>query len=164
MNYSQVKAGLNAVLQTAYPMVSDDPKVKTYEYYGLEVIEGYTRPCFFTRLETGESRPENKSTLYHRLTFHIMYIPEEIDEIDLMEKVDTIRSLFELGVSITAGAEKRWLDCKGFDWGFGGSERDILEMSVDVEYLTNIRKPETAPLMRDAEIKMEVNKNESWYA
>ena len=40
----------------------------------------------------------------------------------------------------------------------------MLEMSVDVEYLTNIRKPETAPLMRDAEIKMEVNKNESWYA
>lgn len=164
MKYSEIKAGLNKILQTAYPTVSDDPTVKTYEYYGLEVYEGYTCPCFFTRLETGESRPENKSTLYHRLTFSIMYIPEEVDEIDLMEKVDTIRGLFETAVEIDTGTEQRWIDCKGFDWGFGGTDRDILEMSVDVEYLTDIRKPETAELMKDAKIKLEVNEDESWNA
>ena len=164
MTYTEIKAGLNAVLQRAYPIVSNDPKIKTYEYYGLEVIEGYKCPCFFTRLETGESRPNNKSTLYHRLTFTIMYFPEKIDEIDLMDKVDTIRSLFELGVRVETKTESRWLDCVGFDWGFGGTDRDILEMSVDVEYLTNIRKPETAELMKDVYTKMEVNGNESWNA
>ena len=164
MTYTEIKAGLNKVLQTAYPITSDDPTVKTYEYYGLEIVEGYKCPCFFTRLETGESRPENKSTLYHRLTYSIMYIPETIDEIDLMEKVDTIRSLFELGVEVETSTETRCLDCKGFDWGFGGSDRDILEMSVDIEYLTDIRKPETAELMKDVYSKMEVNGNESWNA
>lgn len=164
MTYTEIKAGLNAVLQRAYPIVSDDPKIKTYEYYGLEVIEGYKCPCFFTRLETGESRPNNKSTLYHRLTFTIMYFPKKIDELDLMEKVDTIRSLFELGVRVETQSESRWLDCVGFDWGFGGTDRDILEMSVDVEYLTNIRKPDTAELMKDVYTKMEVNGNESWNA
>ena len=164
MNYSELKAGINKVMQTVYPITSDDPLVKTYEYYGLEVIEGYTCPCFFTRLETGESRPNNHSTLYHRLTYSIMYIPETIDEIDLMEKVDTIRSLFELGVEIKTQTETRWVDCLGFDWGFGGSDRDILEMSVDIEYLSDIRKPETAELMKDAYLKMEVNENESWNA
>lgn len=157
MKYSEIKAGLNAALQTIFPMVSNDPKVKTYEYYGLEVIEGYVRPCFFTRLETGESRPNNKSTLYHRLTYSIMYIPETIDEIDLMDKVDKIRELFELGIEVSNGTESRHIDCVGFDWGFGGTDRDILEISVDIEYLSNIRKPETAELMKDAEIKMEVN-------
>lgn len=157
MTYAELKAGLNALLQSVYPMSSEDPKVKTYTYYGLEVIEGYERPCFFTRLETGESRPENKSTLYHRLTFNIMYIPEETDEIDMMEKVDTIRELFELGARITTATESRWVDFKGFDFGFDGSERDILEISVDLEYLSNIRKPETAPLMKDVNLKMEVN-------
>jgi len=157
MKYSEIKAGLNAALQTIFPMVSNDPKVKTYEYYGLEVIEGYVRPCFFTRLETGESRPNNKSTLYHRLTYSIMYIPETIDEIDLMDKVDKIRELFELGIEVSNGTESRYIDCAGFDWGFGGTDRDILEISVDIEYLSNIRKPETAELMKDAEIKMEVN-------
>jgi hypothetical protein len=164
MTYLQLKAGLNAALQTIFPMVSDDPKVKTYEYYGLEVIEGYTTPCFFTRLETGESRVENHSTLYHSLIYSIMYIPEKIDEIDLMNKVDKIRDLFQLGIEITAGNETRFVDCKGFDWGFGGSERDILEISVDIEYLTDIRKPESAELMADAKLKMEVNGDESWNA
>ena len=93
-----------------------------------------------------------------------MYFPEKIDEIDLMDKVDTIRSLFELGVRVETKTESRWLDCVGFDWGFGGTDRDILEMSVDVEYLTNIRKPETAELMKDVYTKMEVNGNESWNA
>ena len=154
MNYTQLKAGLNAHLQSVYPMVADDPKVMTYNYYGLEIVEGYTTPCFFTRLETGESRPANKSTLYHRLTYSIMYFPTDIDEVDLMEKVDTIRSLFELGVNITAGDEKRNVSCIGYDWGFGGSDRDILEISVDLEYLTDIRPPETADTMKDATINL----------
>ena len=157
MTYSELKAGLNKVMQKAYPIVSDDPDVQIYEYYGLEVIEGYKRPCFFTRLEAGESRPENQSTLYHRLTFSIMYIPKKIDEIDLMEKVDTIRSLFETSVIVETDTESRAIDCIGFDWGFSGTDRDILEMSVDIEYLTDIRKPETAEIMTDAKIKMEVD-------
>lgn len=154
MTYTELKAGLNAHLQTAYPMESDDPLVETYTYYGLEIIEGYETPCFFTRLETGESRPANKNTLYHRLTYSIMYFPTEIDEVDLMSKVDTIRSLFELGVEIDTGTEKRLVDCVGFDWGFGGTDRDILEISVDLEYLTDIRKPETAEIMKDATLNL----------
>lgn len=154
MNYAQLKAGLNAHLQTVYPMVSDDPDTQKYAYYGLEIIEGYVTPCFFTRLETGESRPANKSTLYHRLTYSITYFPTDIDEIDLMEKVDTIRELFELGVTIDAGEETRTVDCVGFDWGFGGTERDILEISIDIEYLSDIRKPETAEIMGDATVKL----------
>lgn len=154
MNYTQLKAGLNAHLQTVYPMVSDDPEAITYNYYGIEIVEGYTTPCFFTRLETGESRLANKSTLYHRLTYSIMYFPTNIDEVDLMSKVDTIRDLFQLGVTINTGDETRVVDCIGFDWGFGGTERDILEMSVDLEYLTDIRPPETAEMMNDAAIKL----------
>lgn len=152
MNYTQLKAGLNAHLQTVYPMVSNGSQA--YAYYGLEIVEGYETPCFFTRLETGESRPANKSTLYHRLTYSIMYIPTEIDEIDLMSKVDTIRELFELGVTIDTGEEVRTVDCVGFDWGFGGTERDILEISVELEYLSDIRKPETAETMADATINL----------
>ena len=164
MTYTELKAGLNAHLQTVFPMASEDAQIQAYEYYGLEVVEGYKRPCFFTRLETGESRPANKSSLYHRLTYSIMYIPERIDEIDLMDKVDKIRELFELGVEIKTQTETRYVDCVGFDWGFGGTDRDILEMSVDIEYLSNIRKPETAELMRDAKLRMEVNGDESWDA
>ena len=154
MTYTELKAGLNAHLQTIYPMVSNDENVSTYSYYGLEIVEGYQTPCFFTRLETGESRPANKSTLYHRLTYTIMYFPTNIDEIDLMEKVDNIRSLFELGVTSDTGTEKRTVDCIGFDWGFGGTDRDILEISVDLEYLTDIRPPETADIMHDATINL----------
>lgn len=164
MTYKQLKAGLNAHLQTVFPMVSDDPEIETYAYYGLEVAEGYEAPCFFTRLETGESRPNNKNTLYNRLTYTIMYFPVEVDEIDLMDKVDTIRELFELGCYVQDGDEKRYVDCVGFDWGFGGTERDILEISVDVEYLTDIRKPETAQLMGDATLKVNGGTEDEWYA
>lgn len=157
MTYTELKAGLNAHLQTVFPMVSDDPLVQTYAYYGLEIVEGYETPCFFTRLETGESRPSNKSTLYHRLTFSIMYFPTDIDEIDLMDKVDKIRELFELGVTITTSTESRCVDCVGFDWGWGGTERDVLEISVDLEYMTDIRPPETADIMQDATLNLSFN-------
>jgi len=157
MTYTQLKAGLNACLQTVFPMVSDDPAEQTYVYYGLEIVEGYQTPCFFTRLETGESRPSNKATIYNRLTYSIMYFPTQIDEVDLMDKIDKIRSLFELGVIITAGDEKRCVDCVDFDWGFGGTERDVLEISIDLEYLTDIRPPETADIMADATLNLQFN-------
>lgn len=157
MTYLELKAGLNAYLQKAFPISSDDPEIQLYHYYGLEIIEGFIKPCFFTRLETGESRPVNKNTLYHRLTYTIMYFPSEIDEIDILTKVDTVRDLFQLGCQVTAGDETRYIDCVGFDWGYGGTERDILEISVDLEYLTDIRKPETAETMKDATIRMEVD-------
>ena len=86
-----------------------------------------------------------------------MYFPSEIDEIDILTKVDTVRDLFQLGCQVTAGDETRYIDCVGFDWGYGGTERDILEISVDLEYLTDIRKPETAETMKDATIRMEVD-------
>ena len=164
MTYTELKAGLNAALQTVFPMTSDDPLEKTYTYYGLEVVEGYETPCFFTRLETGESRPSNHNTLYHRLTYSILYFPTEIDEIDLMDKVDKIRALFNLGCYVTAGNETRYVDCVGFDWGFGGTDRDVLEISVDLEYLTDIRKPVTAETMRDATIKVNGGTDNGGYA
>lgn len=164
MKFSEVKAGLNAVLQKKFPIVSEDPKVQTYAYYGLEVVEGYETPCFFTRLETGESRPSNKSTLYHSLIFSITYFPAETDEIDMMDKLDTIRELFELGCYVQTGTEKRYLDCQDFDWGFDGTERDILEISVTLEYLTDIRKPVTAELMGDATLIINGGTTDEWYA
>ena len=153
MTYSEVKAGLNAKLQTIFPMVTEDPLVQTYEYYGLEVVEGYTRPCFFTRLETGESRPINKYALYHRLTYSILYLPAEINEIDIMQKVDEIRNLFELGCYIQTATETRYVDCVGFDWGYGGAEQDILEISIEIEYQTNITKPGSDELMQEVTVK-----------
>ena len=164
MKFKDVKAGLNAYMQTVFPMISDDPTVQTYEYYGLEVTEGYTTPCFFTRLTAGESRPSNKNTLYHRLTYGIMYVPPEPDEIDIMDKLDAIRDLFELGCPIEKGDEKRYLDCIGFDWDYGGTERDILEISVDLEYLTDIRKPVTAEIMKDATIIFNGGTDDEWNA
>lgn len=164
MDFKDVKAGLNKALQTLYPISSDDPTVKTYGYYGIEIDEGYDTPCFFTKLETGESRVSNKNTLYHHVVFYINYFPDIIDEIDIFNKVDAIRDLFAIGCPIKSGDDDRYIECIGYDWDFGGTKKNMLEISVDFEYHTSLYRPPDAELMKDAQIIFNGGTEDEWNA
>lgn len=89
MNITKLKAGLNKQLQTLY-------SPKDYKYYsGLEVIEGYSKPSFFTSLELITSYVISKNVSQRSYVFLIDYFQPEKDEVDMLNKLDEIIKNFK---------------------------------------------------------------------
>ena len=138
MTLIEVKKGLNEALQTLY-------SITEYRYYGVDTVEGYQRPCFFTKLQPVQMRPENYNTYLNQVTFFITYIQKEVDEIDAIKKVEEIRELFGLYVKIN----KRALDVIDFEYDFIGTDKNILEISIDIEWFDKIEYKTNQLLMTD---------------
>ncbi|MCI8408705.1 MAG: hypothetical protein HFJ09_05460 [Lachnospiraceae bacterium] len=138
MTLIEVKKGLNEALQTLY----QPPK---YQFYGVDVVEGYQRPCFFTKLQSIQMQPENYNTYFNQAAFYITYMQKEVDEVDIMKKVEEIKELFKLYIKIG----KRAIDVTNFDYDFIGNDKNILEISIDLEWMDRIEHKTNQPLMAD---------------
>lgn len=138
MTLTEIKKGLNKTMQTLYP-------IPQYQFYGVDIVEGYQRPCFFTKLQPVQMRPENYNTYFNQAAYYIDYIQKEPDEVDMMKKIEEIRELFGLYVKIGS----RTLDVTNFDYEFIGTDRNILEISIDIEWMDRIEHKTSQPLMAD---------------
>jgi hypothetical protein len=126
LTIKEVKAGLNALLASKYPDI---------KLYSKAVVEGYKRPCFFTQLQPITMGNRTRTTRYNLVSFHIEYIQEELDEADILDKVQEIRELFGLYVKI----DDRAIDVVDFDFDYVGTDRNILELSLELEWLDEIK-------------------------
>lgn len=145
MTLSELKKGLLSLIQTIYPETK-------YKYYGMDVSEGFERPSFFTQIKPVEMDPNNYNSRNNRVTFFINYMQEVVDEVDALEKIQQIRDMFGLAVKIGDRAVK----VVSFDYDFIGTERNIPEISIDLEWMDRIEHNENLPLMESAEINQEV--------
>jgi hypothetical protein len=68
---------------------------------------------------------------------------EELDEADMLDKVEEIRNLFVLYVKIG----DRAVDVTGFDFDYVGTDRNILEISLDIEWCDEIKHETNEPTM-----------------
>ena len=125
MTIKEVKAGLNALLASKYPEI---------KLYSKAVVEGYKQPCFFTQIEPITMENRTKTTRYNLVTFHIGYMQEILDEADILDKVEEIRNLFGQYVKI----KDRAVDVTEFDFDYVGTDRNILEISLDIEWFDKI--------------------------
>lgn len=138
MTLIEVKKGLNEALQKLY-------QKPEYQIYGVDVVEGYQRPCFFTKLQSIQMRPENYNTYFNQAAFYITYMQNEVDEVDMMKKVEEIKGLFNLYIKVG----KRAIDITNFDYDFIGNNKNILEISIDLEWMDRIEHKTNQPLMAD---------------
>ena len=138
MTLIEVRKGLNNLLSTIFPK-------SEYRYYGADVTEGYQRPCFFTQLQPVQMRAENYNTYFNQVTFYINYIQEEVNEADMLKKAEAIRELFQIYVKIG----DRALDVTSFEFDFTGTEKNILEISIDLEWMDHIEHKTDQPIMAD---------------
>lgn len=145
MTLIEVKKGLNEALQILY-------QPPQYQFYGVDVVEGYQRPCFFTKLQPIQMRPENYNTYYNQAAFYITYMQKATDEVDIMKKVEEIKGLFNLYIKIG----KRALDVTGFDYDFIGNDKNILEISIDLEWMDRIEHKNSQPLVTDFFLRKEM--------
>jgi len=145
MTLSELKKGLLSLMQTIYPETE-------YKYYGMDVSEGFERPSFFTQIKPVDMDPNNYNSRNNRVTFFIDYMQEIVDEVDALDKIQLIRDTFGLAVKIGDRAVK----VVSFDYDFIGTERNIPEIGIDLEWMDRIDHTENLPLMESAEINQEM--------
>lgn len=156
MTLKEVKAGLLDLMKTIFPAQSTEmPDGAGYHYYSMAVSEGMKRPCFFTQLKPVDMSSVNYNTRNNDMTFYITYFQEEIDEEDMLDVIQSLRDLFGLDVKIG----DRYIKVSDFSWDFVGTERNVLEISVSLNWMDEIEhNRNTQPLMETAVInqKLEV--------
>ena len=134
MTLTELKGGLLALLKTIYPK---------YKYYSAAVVEGYDRPCFFTQLKPVDMGTENYNSRKNRMIFYITYMPKRVDEAESLCMIQEMRDLFGMYVKIGG----RVVYVESFDWNFIGTDRNILEMSVELYWLDRIEHNTDAPVI-----------------
>ena len=140
MTLAELKKGLLSQMMTIFP-------VDKYKYYSMDVIEGYVRPCFFTSLKPVDTAPLNYNSRNNILTFDINYFPEEVDEMEMLTIADQLRDLFGLAVRIGDRAVK----VDNFEWDFVGTNKNILEVSLDIQWVDKIERAETEDIASSVE-------------
>lgn len=144
MTLTELKKGLLELMSTIYPNTE-------YKYYAMDVVEGFQRPCFFTQLKPVDTDPNNYNTRNNKLTFYIDYFQLEVDEADMLDKIDRLRNLFGLSINI----HNRAVKVSGYEWDFVGTERNVAEIRVDLQWSDQIPHYRTAPLIEHVETEIE---------
>lgn len=123
-------------------------KYPEYKIYGKEIKEGYKTPSFFTEIIDKGSRAETKNFAAGSFTVKITYFQKSKNELDQLEKVDEIKSLF--GLIFFVG--DRRLTVGEYSHDYIGEYSDILQISIDIDFKENTRRTETAPIATEATI------------
>lgn len=145
MTLLELKKALVQKMQTLYPSTE-------YRYYGVEVVEGYVKPAFFTQLKPVTMDFANKNSTENVLAFYITYFQKQTDEADMLRKVDGIRALF--GQYLQVGG--RAVDITDFSFDYVGNDRNILEVSFDLEFFGKLEQETGAELISAVETKVEM--------
>lgn len=138
IKYTDIKKAINELLSKKYAPPD-------YRIYGREIREGYQTPCFFTEILDRGSRAETKNFTKGGFTVKITYFQKEKNECDQLEKVDEIKDLF--GLIFFIG--DRRLTMGEFSHDYIGEYQDILQISIDIDYMENTQKEDTTPAAED---------------
>lgn len=111
-------------------------KYPSYKTYGHEVTEGYKKPSFFVDLVPRNISNESVNYKKYEYTIRITYFQKDADEIDNLTKIDEIQSIFGYKLRV----EDQLFNITDFDYDFIGEHTNILQLSIDFEYIEYIEK------------------------
>lgn len=147
MTLKELKSGIVTLIKSQFPNI---------KIYSMSVVENVKRPAFFMQLKPTTMEPTNYNSRRNQVSLYIDYLQKVIDEGEILEVIDSLRDLF--GLSIKIG--DRAVDVIGFDYDFIGTERNIAEISIDLEWSDRIIRNVTAPLMETLELNEELHEEE----
>lgn len=142
MTYGDIVRSVTGTLQELFP---------THNIYSMARVERLERPAFFFSLKPVTVEPSNRRTRHNVLSLYIDYFQEVKDEADMYDAATKIRDA--LGWSYQVGDDGEYVNVTEFDWDFVGSERNIIEMNITLEYFDAIGNDEHAPLIEDVDVK-----------
>ena len=144
MTYGDIVQSVTGTLQELFP---------NHNIYSMARVERLERPAFFFSLKPIVVEASNMRTRHNVLSLYIDYFQAVKDEADMYGTATTIRDALGWSYNVIVGMEsKGWINVTEFDWDFVGSERNILEMNVTLEYFDTIDNDEHAPLIEDVDI------------
>lgn len=145
MTIKELKFGLMELMQTKFPK-------SKYKYYSMAVVENYDRPCFFTQIKPIDEKPENYNSRSHQLVFYITYFQKKADESEMLDTIQELEDLF--GMCVKIGDKS--VNVMSFDWNYVGTDRNVPEIAIELQYLTKIERKEAAPVMEQVILKKEM--------
>jgi hypothetical protein len=141
MTYGDIVRSVTGTLQELFP---------THNIYSMARVERLERPAFFFSLKPVIVEASNKRTRHNVLSLYIDYFQAVKDEADMYDAATRIRDA--LGWSYAVGDNGEYINVTEFDWDFVGSERNIIEMNITLEYFDAIDNDEHAPLIEDVDV------------
>ncbi|MDF2842474.1 MAG: hypothetical protein K0R00_900 [Herbinix sp.] len=124
---TELYTAANSLLEAKYPNI---------KIYGNEVKEGYNKPSFFVELRP--KKRSNDSMRFKSLAYTIIitYFQDQPNEIDNLTKIDEITEIFGYKLSVN----DRKIAVTESDFQFVGDDNDILQLSIEIEYLEAVER------------------------
>jgi len=108
------------------------PEFSTIKVYTDEIVKGYKQPCFFVKLiklRSTETKNTDSNSISIVLTYHADAATNK--QIFFLNTGDAIEELFGKGIKVGT----RYLHVKTIAAERIGENRDILQVSIDLDYL-----------------------------
>ena len=121
-------------------------KSKCSKIYTDEVVKGFKQPCFFVKLMR-KTDPQTVNFNSNNLAVIITYFasPAENKEIAFLNMTDDLQTIFGNGFA----AEDRYLKVKNFSAERIGENQDVLQVSINIDYLDGLVRTEPDYMMSE---------------
>ncbi len=134
INTVDIKKAVIALLRNKYPEV---------KCYGADVKEGLKKPAFNIQLIPSDISGSNYSTFSSVYLCTITYFQKKVSEVDMLSVASEVHKLFGRKLHV----KDRYLNVSSFRYDLTGENGDLLQMSVEFEYLDaweRAKEPEVA--------------------
>lgn len=138
MTLIEVKKAAIGLLREQYP---------DCYFYSMAVQEEYKRPSFFTQIKPIAMSNVTRNLKENVVVLYINYMQEKVNEADMLRKADEIRNLFGTHIKVC----DRAIDVGNIDFDFVGTNRNILDMSIELQWFDKIEHVNNQPLMMSVE-------------
>lgn len=139
MTFSDIQIAVVKILKDNFP---------NHNIQSIMKVEQVKRPAFFVYMKPIISEPSGKYARHNIMALYIDYFQDVKNEKDMYDAAYIIRDA--MGISFPAG--DGYANVMEFDWDFVGSERNIMEISVELEYYDAVGTKEEADTMESLEI------------
>lgn len=111
-----------------------------FKIYGNDVAEGFDKPSFFVNLIPLNLSNESVNYTKNTYSIKVTYFQNTKNEIDNLSKADEIRALFGFHLKVC----DQLCHITDFSYDFVGKDSDILQITIDIEYVDLILKDQKA--------------------
>ena len=126
-----------------------------YPCYEFGVVEQMEYPCFFVRItENGELHTKNRYQQRYVVEIVLMHERgEHGQEIKVLKDIEKIKQIFLFAMQ----TEKKKVPIMNFEMEYTGERGNVPRITFDSEFLDDLYKPSDAPLLKELEMKEDLN-------
>ena len=123
LSQAEIKKAANDLLKKATGL----------KIYGREITEGYDTPSLFIEIVPGPFGRQTRNFAKSSFSLKITYFQDAPEELQQLQLVDTVKTAFGMVFAV----QDRKLTVGETTYDYVGQKEDILQISVDFEYLEN---------------------------